>query len=213
MPVIAAVSGSPTPASRTHRLVDYVGRWLAAHECTVRTIDVRSISPEALFDPRRADTALRSAIDTVDRADGVIVVTPVYNSAYSGMLKAFLDSLPQYGLSGKVVLPLAIGGTLAHVLAIDCALRPVLMCLGALHVTAGLFFCRDDLSVTAEGELTFEPKTHERLRLLLEQFELALRFNAANRERALRCPMPPSAPLGAEARPFLIPLPVAPLEQ
>ena len=61
----------------------------------------------------------------------MVVSTPVYKAAYSGVLKVFLDLLPQFGLAGKVVLPLVTGGTASHVLAIDYALRPVLLALGA----------------------------------------------------------------------------------
>ncbi len=56
----------------------------------------------------------------------MVIGTPVYKAAYSGLLKSLLDLLPQYALAGKTVLPLATGGSTAHVLAIDYALRPVL---------------------------------------------------------------------------------------
>ncbi|WP_437719533.1 NAD(P)H-dependent oxidoreductase [Sorangium sp. So ce448] len=50
-------------------------------------------------------------------AAGVVIATPIYKASYTGALKAFLDLLPQFGLAGKAALPLATGGTLAHVLA------------------------------------------------------------------------------------------------
>lgn len=40
----------------------------------------------------------------------VILATPVYKAAYSGLLKTFLDLLPQGGLRDKVVLPIARNG-------------------------------------------------------------------------------------------------------
>lgn len=60
-------------------------------------------------------------------ADVVIVATPIYKAAYSGLLKVFLDLLPPDALRGKTVLPLAMGGSLAHLLALDYALKPVLL--------------------------------------------------------------------------------------
>jgi len=42
------------------------------------------------------------------------------------LLKALLDLLPQHALAGKVVCPLVTGGTPAHMLALEDALRPVL---------------------------------------------------------------------------------------
>ena len=67
-------------------------------------------------------------------ARGLVIATPVYKAAYSGLLKTFLDLLPQFGLREKVILPLVTGGTPAHVLAIDYALRPVLNSLDPLHI-------------------------------------------------------------------------------
>lgn len=43
------------------------------------------------------------------------------------MLKVFLDLLPQFALQGKLVLPMATGGSPNHMLALDYALRPVLL--------------------------------------------------------------------------------------
>ncbi|WP_372430482.1 NAD(P)H-dependent oxidoreductase [Janibacter melonis] len=51
------------------------------------------------------------------------------------MLKTFLDLLPQDALRGKVVLPVATGGSPAHVLSVDYALRPVLASLAPSAIT------------------------------------------------------------------------------
>ncbi len=87
----------------------------------------------------------------VAAADGIVVATPVYKAAYSGLLKTFLDMLPQFALRGKVVLPLATGGSIAHVLAIDYALRPVLSSLDPLHVVNGLFVLDKQITVLESG--------------------------------------------------------------
>jgi FMN reductase len=105
----------------------------------------------------------------------VIVATPVYKAAYTGVLMAFLDLLPQLGLTGKTVLPLATGGTVAHVLAIDYGLRPVLQSLGARHVLQGLFIVDKLLTRTAAGELEIEHEARGRLDALLSEFSGALR--------------------------------------
>jgi FMN reductase len=104
----------------------------------------------------------------------VVIATPIYKAAYSGALKAFLDLLPQFGLTGKVVLPLATGGSLAHVLAIDYALRPVLSSLNPLHVVTGLFVLDKLLERTDDG-LVIEPDLSKRLDLIVADFALALK--------------------------------------
>src|SRR3954468_9149378 len=127
MPRILAVSGSPSPNSRTARLLDLLAARLAAPgEHEVGPAAVRALPAEPLL---RADTSHPVIIDVIEQvaaADAVIVASPIYKAAYSGALKALLDLLPQYALAGKVVLPLVTGGSPAHVLAIDYALRPVL---------------------------------------------------------------------------------------
>jgi FMN reductase len=49
-------------------------------------------------------------------------------------LKTYLDLLPQKALVGKRIVPIAIGGSLGHLLAIENALKPVLSVLGATEI-------------------------------------------------------------------------------
>lgn len=133
---VLLLSGSPSPTSRTSLLLDLVGQRLGS---SVERLEVRSLPPAALLHGDVTDPFIAAAVAQVEAADAVIVGTPIYKAAYTGLLKAFLDLLPQFALSGKHVLPLATGGTPAHVLAIDYALRPVLTSLGAAHVGQGWF--------------------------------------------------------------------------
>lgn len=64
---------------------------------------------------------------------------------------ARLDILPQEALLGKSVLPLASAGTLAHLLAIDYALKPVLSVVGARNIEQGVFAVDHQLEKTASG--------------------------------------------------------------
>ncbi|MFJ2021996.1 NAD(P)H-dependent oxidoreductase [Streptomyces nodosus] len=108
------------------------------------------------------------------QADGVVIGTPVYKAAYSGLLKSLLDLLPQYALAGRTVLPLATGGTTAHVLAIDYALRPVLASMGPAHITPGWFTLDKDITVREDGTLTVAPGSAEALAQVTDQFSAAL---------------------------------------
>ena len=83
--------------------------------------------------------AVQRAVEQVRRADVIVIATPVYKAAYSGVLKVFLDLLPQSALKGKTVLPLATGGSPHHMLALDYALRPVLQSLAARHILPGVY--------------------------------------------------------------------------
>jgi FMN reductase len=163
MPRIATLSGSPSPGSRTRLLTGFIGTWLGGEGFEVEAIDVRDLAPEDLFHAHTDAPSIKKAVATIERAEGVVIATPVYKAAYSGVMKAFLDLLPQFGLAGKVVLPLAVGGSLAHVLAIDYAMRPMLSSLGALHITNGYFLLDKQLERTEDGGLRIEKDVEERL--------------------------------------------------
>jgi FMN reductase len=94
----------------------------------------------------------------------------VYKAAYSGLLKTFLDVLPQFGLRGKVVLPLATGGSVAHVLAIDYALRPVLSSLDPLHIVNGLFLLDKQITLLESGDVQLEGDVEQKLDSAIDQF-------------------------------------------
>ncbi|MFD7296464.1 NADPH-dependent FMN reductase [Streptomyces sp. NPDC059897] len=174
MATVLSVSGSPSATSRTGRLLRHLDRQLAAQGHDVIPFDVRTVPAEALLgaDPRHP--AIVEAGELFARADGVVVGTPVYKASYSGVLKALLDLLPQYALAGKTVLPLATGGSVAHVLAIDYALRPVLSSMGAAHIVQGWFTLDKDISVREDGTLALAPAVTEALYPIVDQFSAAL---------------------------------------
>lgn len=176
MPSILAVSGSPSPASRTVAALDHALARLTAHGHTTTHLAVRDLPAADLLAGARATLAVREAIAAVAHADGVIVATPIYKASYTGLLKAFLDLLPENALAGKVVLPVATGGTVGHLLAIDYSLRPVLTALGADHVVPGRFLLDADI-VRGEGEsggAYLVPEAERRLRNTLDRFTEAL---------------------------------------
>jgi FMN reductase len=136
---ILTISGSPSPTSRSNRLLGYLREELIAHGLVANHLDLRSLPAEALLYAQTDHPAIVAAVAQLEQATTVIVATPVYKAAYSGLLKVFLDLLPQSGLRDKTVLPLATGGSLAHALIIDYALRPVLASLGPAHILPGIF--------------------------------------------------------------------------
>ncbi|MFI0239840.1 NADPH-dependent FMN reductase [Streptomyces sp. NPDC016845] len=152
MAAVLSVSGSPSATSRTGRLLRHIDARLVGSGHDVSVLDVRDLPADALLRADFGHPAITDAAERFARADGIVIGTPVYKAAYSGLLKALLDLLPQYALAGKTVLPLATGGSVAHVLAIDYALRPVLTSMGAAHIVPGWFTL--DKDITVEGDRT-----------------------------------------------------------
>jgi FMN reductase len=139
MSKIVILSGSPNPQSRLAGIIDYLESQLVARGAAVDHLAAASLPPEDLVFGRFDSPAVRDAIDRVARADAVIVASPVYKASYTGLLKTLLDLLPQKGLEGKTALPVMIGGTIAHLLAIEFALKPVLSALGARRFSGEVY--------------------------------------------------------------------------
>lgn len=187
---IAVLSGSPVVDSRTWSLATLVGRCLDAQGLDVQLIDLRALPPADLLHGPGDAGPVRAALDVVARAHGVVVATPVHHAAYSGILKAFLDLLPRSGLAAKVALPLAVGGSPAHVLTLDYALRPVLVSLGAVHVTRGQFLLCTEIERAADGTPLLQWEAERRLEGVLREFALGLRLHVYD---AAGFPAPPDA--------------------
>jgi FMN reductase len=170
MTSVLIISGSPSSTSRTERLARSIAARIAAQDVRASLLDVRQLPADDLLHARFEAPSIVEATAQVALADGIVVATPVYKAAYAGLLKAFLDVLPQFALRGKVVLPLATGGTVAHVLAIDYALRPVLSSLDPLHVVNGLFLLDKQITLLENGEVQLESDIDQKLNGAIAQF-------------------------------------------
>ncbi len=88
--------------------------------------------------------SLRTAVDTVVDADGLIAVTPVFSGSYSGLFKTFFDVLDKESLAGQPVLMAATAGTARHSLVLEHAMRPLFTYLRAVPVPTAVFAAPED---------------------------------------------------------------------
>ena len=174
MASILILSGSPSLRSRTSAVAGLVGDDLTLDGHDVSLLALRELPAAALLSADTADPEIAAAVRQVIAADALVVATPIYKASYSGLLKVFLDLLPQAALQGKVVLPLATGGTVAHLLAIDYSLRPVLVSLGARHITTGRFVLDTHIDHTSGGPVLVDDATQECLARTSAAFRAAL---------------------------------------
>ncbi|MCI1003919.1 NADPH-dependent FMN reductase [Herbaspirillum sp. C7C8] len=171
---ILLLAGSPSAPSRSTRLLHHVGDKLARRGHRYARLDVRDLPGQAILRADWNDAHIQAALATVEEASAVVVATPVYKAAYSGILKAFLDLLPQFGLTNKLVLPLATGGSQSHMLALDYALRPVLSSLNPRHVLPSIYATEVQVSWSEEKGLVLDAPIEARVNEGVEQLSASL---------------------------------------
>ncbi len=159
---IVAIAGSPSHPSRTSSLLDQTTQYLGQNGIQTAIISVRDLPAEDLIFGRYDSPSLNPAKDLIAQADGLIIATPVYKASYTGILKAFLDLLPQKALVGKVILPIATGGTIAHLLSIDYALKPVLSELGARHFISSVYAVDKQIQRQEDGSIQLDEELEQR---------------------------------------------------
>ena len=160
---ILGIQGSPSAVSRSASLLALAQARLQAVASASKLISVRELPAQALLHAQFDHPAIRRSIADVTEAQVLLIATPIYKAAYSGVLKAWLDLLPQDALRGKTVLPLATGGSVAHLLALDYALKPVLSALGARDILDPVF--ASDAQFTRHEESGYTPVPEVGLRV------------------------------------------------
>ena len=176
---VVSLSGSPSPTSRSQGLLNRATVLLEARGIPVEAFSLGDFDADALLFGRFDDPAIRAFQQAVASADGLLVATPVYKAAYSGGLKALLDVLPERALARHVVLPLATGGSAAHMLAVDYALQPVLTALKAHHILGAVYTTEKDVHRDEHNHLSVSAEIDERLLIAVERFASLLPHRVA----------------------------------
>ena len=181
------IAASPSDPSRSAALLAAAGDALEHAGVGVRHLSLRTLPAAALLSAGTSDAALRDALAQVANAGALVLATPIYKAAYSGLLKVFLDLLPQDALHAKWVWPLATGGSPAHTLAIDHSLRPVLDNLGAHQVVPSVFALDAQVALASDRQAArIDAAIHSRLAAgatrLAQAFEAQRHFGSAGRE-------------------------------
>lgn len=124
---VIGIVGNPSTPSRTRALL----------ETTVTMFQERGYNPLPIIDlaAEQAGEALRQrALE----ADVLVVASPTFKAAMTGLLKSFLDWFPEKALAGKIALPIMVGAAPHHSLALEYSMKPVLSEMGAF-VLGGLY--------------------------------------------------------------------------
>ena len=170
------ITGSPTYPSRSSSVALAVGKKLSQSGVKVSTIETRDIPAIDLISANFNSPAVQHASDLVKQANIIIIGTPIYKVAYSGLLKVYLDLLPQDGFKNKIVLPIATGGSPAHFLAMDYALKPVISALGSRHILSSIYATDSQLKKNANGDYELDAETQRRITIAVDELLAAVNF-------------------------------------
>ena len=133
-----------------------------------------------------ASPKLQEALDALADADGLIAVTPIFTTSYSGLFKSFVDVIDTAALTDLPVLIGATGGTERHSLALDYAMRPLFSYLHAVVVPTAVYAASADWGSDAglsdrigraAGELASLVRDSERSGRVRDPFELPAGFS------------------------------------
>lgn len=136
----AIVVGNPRTMSRTQQVASAVAQNLQSRiglgPWSNEVIELADLQSD-LF--RFGADAIREAKDMIMSCDLLVVASPVYKGSLTGLTKAFLDHFGRDELAAMPTVPVMIGATAEHTLAVETQLRPVLIEIGASCPTRGFF--------------------------------------------------------------------------
>jgi FMN reductase len=163
---VTVVVGNPKPKSRTAQIATRVVEILCtADTYSMALIDLADHTDEIFAWPSEKMTRLNTR---VAESDLVIIASPTYKGTYTGLLKAFLDRYANLGLSGVVAVPVMTGADTRHALAPEVSLRPLLVELGAVVPTQGLYFVMDQIDEIDEVVSTWAGECAQRIAVHLK---------------------------------------------
>lgn len=157
------INGNHKKQSRLSGVQQYILDYFTKAQVQVQSIFVHDLPAEDLIKANFSSEEVKQANLLVADADFIIILTPIYKASFSGILKTYLDLLPQKVLVGKKVIPVAVGGSLAHLLALEYTLKPVLSVLGATEIFNSVYIVDNQIERLEDGSYQIEEEALTRL--------------------------------------------------
>ncbi len=146
---IVAVSGGLQRPSKAAALAEHLLDLIADElPCEQRLVELGPLAPQLAGAVWRTQLpyAVERELAAVEQADVLVVATPVYRGAYTGLFKHFFDFIHQDALVDKPVLLAATGGSERHALVIDHQLRPLFSFFQARTLPLGVYATDPDFT-------------------------------------------------------------------
>lgn len=153
MSKIVTIIGNPKLQSKTSKIAIEISEQLVERLKRKEELvehDVLELAPisSKLFE--WGNEEVQQSIVKISQSDMVVVASPTYKATYTGLLKAFMDQIPQGGLNGKIAIPVMVGAAPQHHMAVDVFLTPLLMELGANCPLRGIYVLESKIDNLSE---------------------------------------------------------------
>jgi len=169
VPHVVLLSGNTHRPSKSRGLAEFLGEKLAERTAVRLTqldlIDAGTGLGAAYFRSQLPDEA-RQVLETIEKADALIVATPVYKGSYPGLFKHLVDLVEIDALVNKPILVGATGGGHRHALVVEHQLRPLFGFFSALVSPTTIYASDPEFT---EGVPT-HPQLLERIAQAVGQF-------------------------------------------
>lgn len=142
---LVGISGNTQRPSRTLALTgSLVAEIALRHSVDSEIYDLTDLGSElgGTLDRRLAPARLAGILDAIEAADALVVASPVYKGAYTGLFKHLFDLVDPKALAGKPVIVGATGGR--HSLVLDHSLRPLFNFFGAVVAPTAVYATEKD---------------------------------------------------------------------
>ena len=144
---IVVVVGNPNRGGRTTQAGQAVAERLQGErpDLDIALIELSDVA-SSLFD--WGSENVKTFVEEVVAAEALVVASPTYKACFTGLLKAFLDWFAAGSLGGIPTVPVMLGGSPLHALAVEVHLRPVLSEVGASMPSRGLYLLDSEVGQT-----------------------------------------------------------------
>jgi FMN reductase len=167
---LAVISSGLSQPSSTRMLADRLSQAVVRRleeqgvEVEVELVELRDTAQDVTNNLLTgfANPKLEAVIEKITTADGLIAVTPIFTTSYSGLFKSFIDVLDPQSLNEMPVLIAATGGSERHSLALDYAMRPLFSYLHAAVVPTSVYAASSDWGSLGDAAATALPERIER---------------------------------------------------
>jgi FMN reductase len=149
--LIVAINGSPRTGSRTGVLLNDIMDAISARVYVkTETIDLGADSHEIFSGVSRDKLSEHgeALVSLTERADLIVVGSPIYRGTYTGLFKHFFDLIDRDRMAGKAAVLSATGASLQHALSIEHQFRPLMGFFNIMTAATAPFATDSDFNST-----------------------------------------------------------------